>query len=280
MGLGCGPSVIVSTRTEPNRREGRGVEPSKLWLTSITQTSLSQAARKWFRQGVFDDDLPKLPAHIARCSLASPHLPSVRFVEATSDVHSPMTHRAALHQGVTVEEFFALDLADGKAELVRGEVRMTPPPGGPHAVVQSNVVAALVLHVAHHRSGRVFTDGTAYELVSLPRTVRVPDASFVRSGRLPAGGVGPGVLRMAPDLAVEILSPDDTASEVEERLDDYAAGGTPVVWVIDPIRRTVMIVDADGPARWVHAGDVLEGGSVLPGFSCHVSALFEGVAIG
>jgi len=179
---------------------------------------------------------------------------------------------------MTVEEFLTHPVPDGKAELVRGELRVTTPAGGPHAVAESNLILLLWTYVRQHALGRVFPDSTGYELVRLPRTVRVPDVSFVRAGRLPEEGVGPGLLQMAPDLAVEVLSPSETASELEEKLGDYALAGTPLVWVVDPVLRTVMVVAADAPVRWLRAGDTLDGGAVIPGFSCAVADLFEGIA--
>jgi Uma2 family endonuclease len=102
--------------------------------------------------------------------------------------------------------------------------------------------------------------------------------SFVRTERLPEQGIGPGLLKLAPDLAVEVLSPSETASDLEEKLDDYMISGTPLMWVVDPVRRTVMIVSVDAPVRWLRDGDTLDGGRVITGFACPVSAIFEGIA--
>jgi Uma2 family endonuclease len=179
---------------------------------------------------------------------------------------------------MTVEEFAEYNFPDGKVELVRGEPRVMPPAGAPHGGVESNLLGLLLPFVTRHRLGRVFSDGVGYELIALPRTVRNPDASFVRSDRLPPEGLRPGFLKMAPDLAVEVLSPSETASELEEKLDDYRAAGTPLIWVIDPDRRTVMIVSRDAPLRWIRADGTLDGGDVVPGFRCRVGDLFEGLA--
>jgi Uma2 family endonuclease len=179
---------------------------------------------------------------------------------------------------MTAEEFLAYPLPDAKGELVRGELRVTPPAGGPHGVAVANLVFMVSTHVRAGGIGRVFGDGIGYELLRLPRTVRVPDASFVRTDRLPPDGLGPGLVKLAPDIAVEVLSPSETASELEEKLDDYLVSGTPLIWVVDPIRRTVMIVSADAPVRWLHEGDTLDAGTVIPGFTCAVSDIFEGIA--
>ena len=179
---------------------------------------------------------------------------------------------------MTVEEFLACSVPEGKAELVRGEIRVTPPAGGPHGAVAANLIGMLWAHVKAHRLGRVFGDSTGYELVELPRTVRVPDASFVRAHRLPSNGIEPGLLRLAPDLAVEVLSPSETASELEGKLHDYLESGTAMIWVADPARRTVMVVPADSPVRWLHEADTLDGGSVVSGFTCAVAEIFDGIA--
>jgi Uma2 family endonuclease len=179
---------------------------------------------------------------------------------------------------MTADEYLAYPLSDGKAELVRGELRVTPPAGGPHGTAAINIVLPLGSHVKLHGLGRVFADGVGYELLRLPHTVRVPDASFVRAGRLPEAGIGRGLLKLAPDFAIEVLSPSETASELGEKLDDYLISGTSLVWVIDPARRTVMIVTSEAPVRWLRGGDTLDGDGVIPGFSCPVSDIFEGIA--
>jgi Uma2 family endonuclease len=179
---------------------------------------------------------------------------------------------------LTVEEFLTLPDSDDKLELVRGELRVTPPPGAPHSVAGMNLILPLAIHVRERGLGFVFGDATGYVLTTLPRTVRLPDASFVRADRLPSEGVGPGVFRFAPDLAIEVLSPSDSASTIEERLDDYATAGTTVVIVADPKRRSVMVVPTDGPVRHLHEGDTLEVGEVLPGFSMPVVDIFAGIA--
>lgn len=179
---------------------------------------------------------------------------------------------------MTPDEFLVYPLSDVGAELVRGELRVTPPPGGPHGCAATNLVVLLAAHLKGREYGRVFADGVGYELIQLPHTVRSPDASFVRFNRLPQEGIGPGFLKLAPDLAVEVLSPSESASDLEEKLDDYRACGTPLIWVVDPVRRTVMIVASDSPVRWLHETDTLDGGEVIPGFLCGVAEIFEGIA--
>ncbi len=179
---------------------------------------------------------------------------------------------------MTPDEFLVHSIPDGKAELVRGELRVTPPAGGPHGRAATNLVLLLAFYLKGRGLGSLFADGVGYLLLELPRTIRCPDLSFVCAHRLPMEGIGPGLLKLAPDLAVEVLSPSESASELEEKLDDYRACGTPLIWVVDPARRTVMIVASNAPARWLYEADTLDGGDVVPGFSCGVAELFERIA--
>jgi Uma2 family endonuclease len=183
---------------------------------------------------------------------------------------------------MTVDEFLMYELYEGsdertQVELVRGELRVTPLPGPRHAFICVNLLARLIPHVTAHGLGRVFADGIGFRLLELPDTVRGPDVSFVRAGRVPAAIPSRGFLEMAPDLAVEVLSPSETASRLEEKLDDYRAAGTPLIWVIDPDRRTIMVISAAAPVRWLRDDDVLDGEAVVPGFQCRVAELFEGL---
>jgi Uma2 family endonuclease len=177
---------------------------------------------------------------------------------------------------MTVEEFEAYPFPDGKVELVRGEPRVNPPAGVPHGIVESNLARLLYLSGVDPKLGRVFTDGLGYELIALPRTVRDPDMSFVRSERLPRPVVA-GFCKIVPDLVVEVLSPSEKAWELQEKLEDYAVAGVPLIWVIDEKRRTVRVLTAGNPERTIPSDGTLDGGEVMPGFSCRVAELFEGL---
>ena len=179
---------------------------------------------------------------------------------------------------MSVQEFYEYKFPEGKVELVRGVPRVKEPASGRHGWVQSNLARLVFRHLDAHPVGRFFNDGVGYELLALPRTVRNPDGAFIRAERLPQSGLPFGFVKVAPDLAVEILSPDESAWELDEKLDDYRIAGTPTVWVIDPRRFSVAIVSADAPVRWLHGDDLLDGGDAIPGFSCRASELFEGLS--
>ena len=211
--------------------------------------------------------------------LAHTLAPSVRYNNRSL---SPPSHMAAPARisgmRMTIDEFMVADLPEGKSELVRGEVRLTPLPGAPHGTAVANLVFALTAHVREHRLGRVYGDSVGYELTRFPQTVRVPDASFVHADRIPSEGVRSGLFKFPPDLAIEVISPSETASSLEEKIRDYATSGTSLIWLVDPMRRTILTIPDDAPVSWLAEGDTLSGGTVVPGFSCPVAGVFEGIA--
>ena len=111
-------------------------------------------------------------------------------------------------------------------------------------------------------------------LGSEPDTVRAPDVAYVSTARIPPAGIPEGFWPLAPDLAVEIISPHDSADLVREKVRDYLTAGTPLVWVIYPRSIEVLAYTPDG--RWHTFGpnDTLEAPDALPGFACPVAMLF------
>ena len=123
--------------------------------------------------------------------------------------------------------------------------------------------------------GWLFTaDNGFYCFADRPNTLRRPDISFVRHGRLPGDILPEGYIRIAPDLVVEVISPNDRASEVNVKVLDFLSAGVPLIWVVDPEARVVYIHRADGTLAMVREHDELSGESVLPGFRRTVSAIF------
>ncbi len=108
-----------------------------------------------------------------------------------------------------------------------------------------------------------------------PGKVRKPDVSFIQLDRLAAGEQPTGHCRIAPDLAVEVVSPNDLYHEVETKVDEYHAAGTALVWVVNPVQRTVRVDRADGTTTLLRESDTLTGENVLPGFACPVSEIFR-----
>ncbi|MBV8313618.1 MAG: Uma2 family endonuclease [Planctomycetaceae bacterium] len=107
-----------------------------------------------------------------------------------------------------------------------------------------------------------------------PKLVRRPDISFIRLGRLPGEQLSQGLVRIAPDLAVEVLSPNDLDYETDFKVEEYLRAGVRLVWVVNPESRTILIYRADGSIQGLREPDELSGEDTLPGFRCRVSALF------
>jgi Uma2 family endonuclease len=106
-----------------------------------------------------------------------------------------------------------------------------------------------------------------------PDTVRGPDAAVIRADRLPPGD-GTGFLEGAPDLAIEIVSPSNSGSQIREKVSEYLAAGASCVWVIDPRRRTATVHSTDCEAVQLREPDALFCDGVLPGFRLKLSELF------
>jgi Uma2 family endonuclease len=107
-----------------------------------------------------------------------------------------------------------------------------------------------------------------------PDLVRKPDVSFVRYGRLPGGVAPKGWAKIPPDLAVEVVSPNDQTYALEEKLEDYEKVGVSLIWVINPQSRKVMVHRIDGSVARLRESDELSGEDVIPGFRCPVRELF------
>ena len=108
-----------------------------------------------------------------------------------------------------------------------------------------------------------------------PGLVRIPDVSFVAWERFPGRRVPKqAFLTSGPDLAVEVLSPGNTAREMSRKLADYFAAGVRLVWYVDPAKRTVEVFHAADRSVVLGEGGALDGGDVLPGFTLPVARLF------
>jgi len=161
----------------------------------------------------------------------------------------------------------------GRCELIAGELRMMMAPGFEHGRVTVNLATPITLHVKSHAIGTVVAAETGFLLARDPDTVRAPDIAFVRSERIHATELGyfPG----APDLVVEVLSPNDRPGYVREKVAEWLESGAQVVWVVDPRERTVMIHEARPAPAVLGEQDQLRGGDLLPDFQLAVLEIFD-----
>ena len=159
----------------------------------------------------------------------------------------------------------------GRCELVRGELRMMVPPGFEHGRIQNRIGRRLGDLVESRNLGVVVGE-IGFVLARNPDTVRAPDVAFVRSGRV--AGPNPGYVEGAPDLAVEILSPDDRPGYVRDKVAEWLEAGTGAVWVVDPRDRTVTVHRSRRKAVVLGEADVLRGDSALADFELAVREIF------
>ncbi len=174
----------------------------------------------------------------------------------------------------TASELYAMPDDGFRYELVKGELRQMSPAGGEHGAIVINVSLLLGQHVKSNSLGVCFGAETGFKIASDPDTVRAPDLAFVRRERIPETGIPKNFWATAPDLAVEVLSPGDTYSEVEEKVEDWLAAGARAVWVVDPKRRAVTVYRSLADVTRLWEADELDGGEVVPGFRCEVSEIF------
>ena len=169
---------------------------------------------------------------------------------------------------MTLEEFLENDL-DGY-EYVKGELVPMSPTSMKHGEISSNVILHLSRYVFEHQLGRLYTAGTTFLLED--RAVK-PDIAFVSTDRLPENREQASPI--PPDLAVEVVLPLDKHYDVTEKALAYLKAGTRLVWVIEPVAKTVMVYRSEIDSTVLNYEDTLTGEDVVPGFACPVAQLFE-----
>src|SRR5688572_5787908 len=162
----------------------------------------------------------------------------------------PMTSPALL----TADDLIRLQPPHKRTELVRGHMIVREPAGYRHGDIAMSITLAIGQYLRTNPIGRMVAAETGFVLFTNPDTVRAPDVGFVLRDRIPEP-MPRGYARFAPDLAVEVLSPDDRPGEVSEKVADWLKAGTQLVWVIDPDRRLARIHRANGTVTVIGEAD-------------------------
>ncbi len=161
-----------------------------------------------------------------------------------------------------------------KPDLVDGHLEERELMGQRADLVSAKIIRLLGNHADETSSGYVNGSEGGYQIFrDDPRKVRFPDASFTRKERMPKGPAE-GHSRVAPDLVVEVISPKDLATRLRRKIRDYLDAGVPLIWVANPDTHDILVIRADGSATLLDETKTLDGGDVLPGFSCPVAKLF------
>jgi Uma2 family endonuclease len=179
------------------------------------------------------------------------------------------------HSDVTADEFY--ELARGRrAELIGGKVIWMTPAGGEHGTYAGTLHILLGVYVRANRLGRICAAETGFYISRDPDTVRAPDVAFVSNEKLAGIGGKPSkkFWPFAPDLAVEVVSPGDTAEEIETKTREWFSGGTQEVWIVYPSTHTIHLHRSASEVVVLQESETLTGGAVLPGFECAVAEIF------
>jgi Uma2 family endonuclease len=174
---------------------------------------------------------------------------------------------------VTAEELEKFPDDDYRYELVEGRVVRMSPVGFQHGHTVVRLTILLGGHVQNMSLGAVVSE-VGFKLSSNPDTVRGPDLAFIRQARLPAQDL-PGFWEGPPDLAIEVLSPDDRATEIRTKVEQYLERGVLAVVVVDPHDQAITVHRRSAPrVTLTAADDRLDLDDVVPGFSCSVEEIF------
>ena len=184
----------------------------------------------------------------------------------------------AARSRVTADELLAMPNAKN-FELVNGEL-VERIMGWESECLGMNVSALLWNYCREHACGWVNGSSAGYQCYEEafpddPDRVRKPDVSFIAADRISAETDLRGHCELVPDLAVEVISPNDRYHEVEDKVDEYLRVGVRLVWVVDPKKKTIRIHRANGTIQDLRVGDELSGEEVIPGFRCPVSEVFR-----
>jgi Uma2 family endonuclease len=162
---------------------------------------------------------------------------------------------------ITADELYAMgDI--GRCELIKGEIIRMPPAGADHGDIAGEVFGLIREFVKKHNLGKVYAAETGFTIERNPDTTRAPDVGFVKKERVPPRGKR-GYFDGPPDLAVEVISFNDLASEVTEKVEEWLAAGTKSVWVIDPKAKTLDVYPSGRDVVRLRERDELRDETVL-----------------
>lgn len=175
---------------------------------------------------------------------------------------------------ISADEFFRQPNWE-RCELVDGELVEMPEMSGQGCMIAVILSAFLHPFVRGRNLGVVFDSETTFQCFGVDSDrIRRPDLSFIAKGRLPREQFLYGHIRIAPDIAVEIVSPNDEYTNVDGKIEEYIQAGVRLVWVVNPDYETVTVWRPDWSNQRLHKADVLTGETVLPEFSLPVAELF------
>jgi Uma2 family endonuclease len=176
---------------------------------------------------------------------------------------------------MTWEELADLPDDGMRHELVRGELLTMPPPNVPHGKLGRKFGRSLDRHVDARGLGEVYMNKIGYLLTTHPDTVRAPDVAFMTTEHLALMGDVTDYFPGSPDLVVEVISPNDRYTQVDEKVVEWLDHGARLVFVVNPRHRVVVVHRPSQRPQTLGVNDMLDGEDVVPGWSMAVRDLFD-----
>ncbi len=173
----------------------------------------------------------------------------------------------------TAAELFCMPEDEFSYELIHGELHRMSKPGARHGMVAMRIGASLFGHAKEHGLGLVLAAATGFLLDREPDHLRAPDGAFIRRERVEEHGIPKTYWPGAPDLAVEVLSPNDTYSYMQEKACDWIGYGTRMVLVVDPDKRLVSVYRSRQEVRVLTVDEAIDGGDTVPGWRVEIREL-------
>jgi Uma2 family endonuclease len=171
-------------------------------------------------------------------------------------------------QPMSAAEFAQLPKFARKYELIQGVIIVSPA-GLKHDNIAAKLIMRIGMYLLTNPIGEFYATSAGFQIT--PNVVLSPDGAFVSQERL-AGKPSPeGFAPYGPDLAIEVISPSDSANDIAEKVELYLDHGTQLVWVINPRLQNAMVYRPDGSGNRIQPSDELKGENVLPGFICKLS---------
>jgi Uma2 family endonuclease len=175
---------------------------------------------------------------------------------------------------LTADELLMMPNTRWGFELVRGQLKKYMPAGNLHGFIASKIGALLSVFVAENNLGAVFAAETGFIVFHNPDTVRAPDAAFVGREKLAKYGITEKYFPVAPDLAVEVVLPNDRKKDIEGKIRDYLAADVKLIWIIYPQNKIVAVHRQNYIADILRESDELDGKDVLPNFRLPLNKIF------
>lgn len=176
---------------------------------------------------------------------------------------------------LTADDLLRLYSEGVRGELIRGELCQTMPTGQEHGEIVVNLAALLRMFVKPRKLGRLAASDSGVWLERDPDTVREPDIAYFSAEKMPLGTRVTGYAEVVPDLVVEVVSPNNSLREINDKALMWLSYGVSLVWAVNPDTRSVDVYRAGRVTSTLSESDTLDGLDALPGFACAVSDVFD-----